>query len=106
MFTIVAFGEKRLGLKSSQGRRALNEKLYAGRKVAGIQKSVTWGKMQFLTTLFYHLFLVFGSKQLKLSWSGAKQAINEKLAHGRKMHKAHSASWLKAKVKHISLQMK
>lgn len=48
--------------------------------------------MQFLTTLFYHLFLVFGSKQLKLSWSGAKQAINEKLAHGRKMHKAHSAS--------------
>lgn len=41
MFVIVAFGEKRLGLKSTQGRRALNEKLYAGRKVAGIQKSLT-----------------------------------------------------------------
>lgn len=40
----------------------------------------------------FNALLLFGSKQLKLSWSGAKQAINEKLAHGRKMHKAHSAS--------------
>lgn len=48
VFVIVAFGEKKLGLNSSQGRRALNEKLYAGRKVAGIQKSVTWGKMHYL----------------------------------------------------------
>ncbi|XP_078332327.1 uncharacterized protein LOC144625424 isoform X4 [Crassostrea virginica] len=38
---LLSFGEKRLGLKSTQGRRALNEKLYAGRKVAGIQKSLT-----------------------------------------------------------------
>ncbi|XP_062604024.1 zinc finger and BTB domain-containing protein 3-like isoform X3 [Saccostrea cucullata] len=38
---LLSFGAKNLGLNRTQGRRALNEKLYAGRKVAGIQKSMT-----------------------------------------------------------------